>query len=286
MQTTIIVPRFSNMLFFAQRIGKHKKNYDIKKYVISEHAETFFYGKNKIEVLKRLINLIDKKNIKQFNKTIVSLRPIFDTHWERAYPQMLLWKKFFQKNQSLFLQAIHNIEKIIGAKKFDISRVPIYLISVPKSKDRDIHAWFSWTPQESFIVVEIPLGLKVSDDLFPMSVLVHEFFHLMLRKNKKLFLSLNTITQKNKRLLAQLSDGMPHRLFFEELLVSSFVPEGYLSEKIFHTKAHMRAIKPKDLVGWRRYVASSMRMEAKNYSDNEKMVDKKYLDNLTRVIKK
>lgn len=282
----IMISRFSNLLFFTQKISKRKKDYNIQKYIISEHAETFFYGKNEVEVLKRLKDLVDNKNIKQFNMVVAYARPVFDVYWEKASRQLLLWKKYFQKNESLFSHAIHNIEKITGAKKFDISKIPIYLISVTDSKDKYIHAWFSWTPQENFVVVEIPLGLNVPRNFFPISVLAHEFFHLMLRKNKALFATFDFIAEKNKNLLARLSDGMPHRLFLEELLISSFIPEGYLSEKIFHTKIHIHTINPKDLVGWRRYVAFSIYTEAKKYSDNEKMVDENYLNNLIQVIKK
>ena len=102
------------------------------------------------------------------------------------------------------------------------------------------------------------------DNFFPLAVLAHEFFHLMLRENKNLFLKITKIAQKNEKLFTKLSKEIPSRIFLEELLISSFIPEGYLSEKYFNTKVVSRISKPKDLLSWRKFIAFKLYQIAKN----------------------
>lgn len=112
--------------------------------------------------------------------------------------------------------------------------------------------------------------------------MAHEFFHLMLRKNKNLFLK---IAKENEKLLTKLGEGMPNRIFLEELSVSSFIPEGYLSEKYFKTKVASYVSRPKDLLMWRKFVASKLYRIAKRYINNTQQIDERYLIYLIGVIK-
>jgi len=125
----------------------------------------------------------------------------------------------------------------------------------------------------------------VPNNFFPLAVLAHEFFHLMLRKNKNLFLKITKITQKNEKLFTKLSKEIPSRIFLEELLISSFIPEGYLSEKYFNTKVVSRISKPKDLLSWRKFIAFKLYQIAKKYTDNIRQIDENYLKDLILIIK-
>lgn len=202
-----------------------------------------------------------------------------------AYEYLLLWKQYFQNNQALFKQIVIKIEKLIGITHFAISKIPIYLVPDINSKDKEISARFSWTPKKSFIDIEIPSELKTPKEFFPISILAHEFFHLMLRKNRNLFLKIEKITGKNEKLFAKLSGSMLHRMFLEELLVSSFVPEGYLSEKYLNTKSYTFTPKLKDLLSWRRLVAFKSHEMAKKYTDNAQQIDEKYLEYIIDILK-
>lgn len=284
MELYIIVSRFSNLLFFAQKAEVF--NDELQKYLTDEHADMSFYGKNKGEILKKFEKSAEKQNIKQLKESIALINSDFSSHWNNSSKQLLLWKQYFQKNQLLLLKAVSSIKKLCGIKKFTLSNIPIYLISAPFSKDKEINAWFSWTPKETFLVVEIPAGLNVPKDSFPLSVLVHEFFHLMLRKNKKLILNINEISKKNEKLLSALSGGMPCRMFLEELLVSSFIPEGYLGEIKFKTRVvDSCGIKPKSLLDWRKFVASNLYSTTKNYVNNNRAIDDKYFEELLKITK-
>lgn len=283
---SIIISRFSNLLFFAQRTSQHRlAKFNLQKYLADENINLLFYGENQKIIWKQIEKSIGGQNTKQIKKSIVPFKSIFDSHWHKTFKHLLLWKQYFQNNQPLFQRTILEIKKLNGIKHFAVSKIPIYLISDNSSKNKEINAWFSWTPKESFIVVEIPHSIKVPNNLFPVSVLAHEFFHLMLRKNKNLFSKIIKITKENKKLFTKLANGMPNRMFLEELLISSFIPEGYLNEKYFNTKIATYTSKPKDLLRWRKFVASKLYQTSKKYINNAQRIDEKYLKNLIEIIK-
>ncbi|MEW5908067.1 MAG: hypothetical protein AB1643_02725 [Patescibacteria group bacterium] len=70
MSLSIIISRFSNLLFFAQQANK----YNLQKYFINEHTNTLFYGKNKNEIWKQIRKSIGEQNTKQLKKVIVPVR--------------------------------------------------------------------------------------------------------------------------------------------------------------------------------------------------------------------
>jgi len=286
MYLLIKISRLSNLLFFAQKTGGNNlTKFDLQKYLIDGNVNRFFYGKKGNKIWREIEKIIGKENVKQIKKSIVSLNPIFATRWRKTSEHLLLWKQYFQNNKLLLQQTIFEVKRLIGIKHFTISKIPIYLVSNPQDKDKEISARFSWTPKESFIVVEIPFGLKAPDNLFPLAVLVHEFFHLMLRENKNLFLKITNITRENDKLFTKLAEGMPNRIFLEELLISSFIPEGYLSEKCFNTKIISHTSKLKDLLGWRKFVAFKLYQSAKKYINNARQIDGNYLKDLIGIIK-
>ena len=286
MHLSIKISRLSNLLFFVQKTdGADLTKFDLRKYLSDEKFNLSFYGKNEDKIWRQIEKIIGKESAKEMKRSIVSLDPFFTLHWHKASKHLLLWKQYFQNNQSLFQQAILELKKLSGIRYFTISKIPIYLISDPVNNDKEINAWFSWTLKESFIVVEIPLSIKVPNNFFPLAVLAHEFFHLMLRKNKNLFLKITNVTKENDKLLTKLAEGMPNRIFLEELLISSFIPEGYLSEKCFNTKVISHTSKPKDLLRWRKFVAFKLYQAAKKYINNAWQIDENYLKNLIGIIK-
>ena len=286
MYLSIRISRLSNLLFFAQKTDRHNLiKFDLQKYLINENINLLFYEENKNKVWKQIEESIGIQKAEQVKKAIISLDSFFTSHWRKASGHLLLWKQYFQNNQPLFQQAILELKKLSGIRHSTTSKIPVYLVSDPTSNNKEISAWFSWAPKKSFIVVEIPLDLKVPNNFFPLAVLAHEFFHLMLRKNKNLFLKITKITQKNEKLFTKLSKEIPSRIFLEELLISSFIPEGYLSEKYFNTKVVSRISKPKDLLSWRKFIAFKLYQIAKKYTDNIRQIDENYLKDLILIIK-
>jgi len=286
MRLPIIISHFSNLLFFIQKTNQNSLvGFDLQKH-LDDNFDVSFYGKGESEIWEQISKSIGKQNAEQFKKAIIPIIPIFDSHWGKASKNLGLWEKYFQNNSKLFEQIILDIKKLSGPKNFSVSKIPIYLVFDSQSDDKDINAWFSWAPKNSFVVIEIPINLKVSDGLFQLGILSHEFFHLILKQNKKLVLQINQTVEENSSLFKKISgEGLSDKMFFEELLISSFIPEGYLSEKYFGSKVVTDIYSPKDLLDWRKMVASEMRRLAEKYINNSQQIDKKYLSQLIKVIK-
>jgi len=164
-------------------------------------------------------------------------------------------------------------------------RLPINLIY--GKNNEDIFAWFSWTPQDSAITIEFNKSLKVEKE-FLIMVLAHEIFHLMLRKNKKLMQKISEHSKSNKSILIKIKEqGLSFKMILEELIVSSFIPEGYLSKKYFNKsiKKVSNKFSQNDLIDWRRYMAYKMRGYAQLYSNKKNTIDNAYIDKIINLIK-
>lgn len=286
MSLSIKISRLSNLLFFTQKSNRIKFNKsDLQKYLLDEKVSLSFYGEKEDKIWKQIEKNIGKDNVKEIQNSIILLDKEFDIYWHKAYKHLLSWQQYFLDNESLFQKVIFEIERLSGINNFLISRIPIYLVSDLTSKEKEINAWFSWEPKNSFIVVEIPFNLQIPKDFFPLAVLAHEFFHLILRKNEDLFLKITKIAEKNNELLIKLGKNISARMFLEELLISSFIPEGYLSEKYLKTIVIPFKSKPRDLLEWRKFIAYKLYKITGLYLKDYKIIDEDYLRDLLGAIK-
>jgi hypothetical protein len=188
------------------------------------------------------------------------------------------------RNQNLLEHMITNICSLCGIRNF-LDRVPINLIYGKNNKE--IFAWFSWTPHKSIITIEFNKSPKI-DNQFMIMVLVHELFHLMLRKNKILMQKISRYTKSNEPILKKIKEkNLLPRMILEELIVSSFLPEGYLSKNYFNKP--IRKISNKfshdDLIDWRRYIAYKIQRYARLYFNKKKTIDDAYINEIINLIK-
>ena len=285
MHLIIINSRLSNLLHFIQQTNQFDRiSPAFKNYLTNENFDLAFYGQTESKIWKQIQIVAKEEYIGKIKISIINANPTFNKRWPQISKDLSLWKKYFLKNRLLLEQLILEVKKLTKTKNFFISQVPIYLIADCSEKDNGVNAWFSWTPKESFMVVEIPYGLKPSGSLFPLGIVTHEFFHLMLRQNHPLFLELSESSKKNEKLLTRLAKGMPNRLFLEEMLISSFVPEGYLSEKYCNLKVENGNYKSKGLLYWRKFVAFKLKNIAIEYINGSKPIDEKYIQSVINAI--
>ncbi|MFA5129299.1 MAG: hypothetical protein WC477_00075 [Patescibacteria group bacterium] len=287
MLTDIVISRFSNLLFYIQRTGKcSPKKFDLEKYISEDNIDVLFYGKNEKIIWKRLQKSIGREQMNRFQQVVKPLKLTFTSYWKKESKTVLKWKKYFQMHTTEINGMLNDSKKLCGIKHLSFSNVPIYLLSDPSTKSKEINAWFSWTPKESFMVVEIPFGLQPSKNHFPIAVLCHEFFHLLLRKNQNLHSRIKECARTNSKFLTKIIDnGMPEKMFLEEVLLSSFLPEGYLSEKHLGIKINQNPTKPKDLLDWRRHAAFELKNVVKRYIEKGYVIDQKYLTLLINTLK-
>lgn len=285
MSLPIIVSQSSNFLYSIQKRAKSGSvKYNIHRYLDDEQIDAVLCARDDQEFLKITKELIGVQRVKEFNISSVKLKHNFDIKWEEIHKSLSVWKKYLQNKESLLKKILVDIQKLGAVKKFNISKILICLVSDPTTKSKEINAWFSWAPNKSFIVVEIPAGLHPPVNLFPISILAHEYFHLMLRKNKLVFSDICEVANKNLKILKKAALGMPERLFLEELMLSSFIPEGYLSAKYLKIPISPVSGRPKKLLAWRKYIAYKLRHESKNYVDKSRRVGTAYLKQLVKTI--
>lgn len=96
-------------------------------------------------------------------------------------------------------------------------------------------------------------------------------------------------SESNKSILIKIKEqGLFPKMILEELIVSSFLPEGYLSKKYFNKPTKKVPNKPpnKDLIDWRRYIAYKMRTYAQLYFNKKQTIDDAYIEKIINLIKK
>ncbi len=291
MQLQIVISRLSNLSFFIQKIHQKKYNageFNLQEYLSDRETGFLFYGKDEDEIWNKINKNKSKKDLRQVKESIVDFEASFSIYWNTKSKNLLSWKKYFQNNQKVFWEIINSIQKITNVKDFPFSETSIYLVSDPTSNAECINAWVSCTPTENFVVVEIPSTLKTPSDLFPIGVLSHEFFHAILRRNKKLMIQIREIAENNTKLFKAIPERhLSAKMILEELLISSFLPEGYFREKHLDMKiSNYDLIAINDFIEWRRAIAANSRSIAKEYVENGLQIDEKYLMTILSFIKK
>ena len=162
---------------------------------------------------------------------------------------------------------------------------PTKINLIYKKTNQEIFAWFSWTPQDSFITIEFNKLNKI-DDQFIILVLAHELFHLILRKNKNLVRTIIKYSKLHTSCLQQIKETrLLPKIILEELIISSFIPEGYLSKKYFNKSIKkISKFLYNDLIDWRRYIAYKMQFYAKTYLKNKQTIDNNYIEKIIKLI--
>lgn len=283
----ITISRLSNFLFSIQATsGRTSPKSALYEYTNGNNFDVACYGENEEKIWGQIARNIGKKKTRQFRELIKPLGRDFRLHWNNNAQLLRVWENYFHHNETLLQQIIDDTKKLCGVRHFAANNIPIYLVTDMGHHDRELHAWFSWTPKNSFVVVEIPSGLKPPATRFPVSILAHEFFHLIIRKNKRLRSEIIATADTNKATLAKQANGMPYELFLEELLVSSCIPEGYLGKKYARTKMTTQTLGNNSLLAWRRFVAHKLEQEVKKYINNGRCIDGQYLENLIEIIKR
>jgi len=239
------------------------------KIILEKNLDVLFFQNN---TWVNLSEFFDKKDLYLFHDQyrVFSVRK--NIEWRIHKHILLQWKKYFESNEQIINKLIHKEHKLTDVKNFDLSAIPIYLTININSKD--VSAWYSVSNNNMFLVIEIPPNKKPNyNNLFPCAILLHEYFHLLIRRNYKLLQTINNF-----------SKNINDKHFFEELIISSFVPEGYLGIKFLNVKKLKYSSKSKDLLDQRRYIADKMYNHAYKYVESNKKIDQLYLNLVKKLL--
>jgi len=251
-------------------------------------AYFFILKKNKLwNTLNKEIGVI-KAN--KFRKFFENFTQRFDILWEQKKLRLLKIKNYLN-SQSKKIESILAIINRLSDIKKEIAyfkQIPVHLVISSKRK-KDVIGWFSILDNKTDLVLECS-GVLIKNYTFLNMILLHEYFHLALRTNSEIKNQIENISKKNQKMLSVLSKDITPSQILEELLISSFVPEGYFATKYFNKKIKpVNSVKRKNgivsFVSARQFCAYKLKNIAKKYINTKKSIDKKYLSSLIDVIK-
>ena len=138
-----------------------------------------------------------------------------------------------------------------------------------------------WTSGNSIVLECSGWPVKRTQEIY-QEITPHELFHILLRNNGRLLKNLRELAAENELALAKINlEGYSSRMAFEEIILSSFIPEGYL----IHKKIEPPQKKPKDFQAIRQQFAYLLQDEAKKYVAARKSIDEAYLEKAMSEIK-
>lgn len=229
------------------------------------------------EVIKTILRRFEKK---------------FQIIWEEQNHNFLKIKRYYIRNNIYIKKIISKLLKLCGIDRRKIKTLPIYLL-LSSSNKNDFLARFSWSINPS-IFLECS-GWKIENrDKFLVAILIHEIFHIALRKNNKLIKLIKDYYIKSEKDLSKINKIFLNNFTsFEELIISSFIPEGYLSEKYLGIPIKKIALGKKidvknilDFSELRQRIAYLISPISKRYTEENKVLDKPFLNNLVSLLKK
>jgi hypothetical protein len=201
----------------------------------------------------------------------------FQRIWKTEKPRLERLRKIFIQKDIAATTIVKGITRLCGIKERNTERITC-LLGVSASSVPDCNGWTSG----NVIVLECSgWPAKRMKEIYK-EIIPHELFHILLRNNNRLLKNLRELAAENESSLAKINfEGYSSRMAFEEIILSSFIPEGYL----IHKKIELPRRKPKDFQAVRRQFAYLLRDEAKKYVIAKKPIDKAYLEKVMSEIK-
>ena len=245
----------------------------------NEHIELFFIFEKESEIKKKLKHVLSREDLGCIFYILSCFENRFNVIWENIEKKLLWTKERIEKKN--IDPVIVDIFSLCDINKKDRLKVDINLLI---SGFSDLHGWVSG----SDIAMECSGWRKKDINELINTIMPHEFFHILISKNKKIKKEISMMVTKEKERINNVNKnfGLSNQMFLEELVLSSFIPEGYLLEKyskININKNYKDNINSKDkLRVLRLYIADKMRDVAKEYVEDNKVIDKNYIEKIIK----
>jgi len=234
----------------------------------------FLFGKN--------TEGFPKKETEEISEILKFFKERFDLIWEEERKKLKNMVDSFGSETRVIKNYLPIIQRLCGLSKNKISNVNLkLLISGPNEYQGwsykntiilECSGWYSFPVEELYLVF------------------LHELFHILFKNNKDLFEIFKNITKLNSKIIN--SSGIFRKwgaeIVFEEALISSFLPEGYLGQKLYPQDTENK--KKDDLSNLRNFCQYELFDLAKDYTESGKMLDEKYfleiIGSIGRFLKK
>ncbi len=168
------------------------------------------------------------------------------------------------------------ISVLTGTHRINIKKIPIEIKKVKKSQ-------YSALAYPNKIVLSIPEAMDVKMKKELSAILTHEYFHICIENNDKLKRIIKKCLDENIDFIKSLKiKKLTSWLVLNELIVSSFVPEGYIGQLMGYDTHY----KETTIMGSIRLsIGKIMFNTAKRYVLKRKIIDEAYIDTIIKKLK-
>lgn len=209
----------------------------------------------------------------------------FDKIWKDEKKKLKRIAKEFINKKFQISRNLEDIEKLCGLSKEQLpQKMEVRLLLSSKG---DCQGWSF----KEVVVLECS-GWPIKKINYLFLIFLHECFHILFKRNGKLFSVFKSVINRNRQIInkTELKNWMPE-VIFEEALISSFLPEGYLSEKIL--KINSRKVARKELAkkrvdkfaALRNFCALHLYDSAKKFVSENKPLDEFYFEKTVKCIR-
>lgn len=265
-----------------------------KKYCLKNKRERtqylispFFVSRKESAIWKKLTNLISSKELKKLKKSFKIFSSRFEKIWRQEQKNLIIWKKILirELDKKKYQKIINDFSLLYRVKPKDKTIKIIFLISTPCS--------FRGYGTRNYITLNLS-GNKPNkiNKLLAIEIIFHELIHSLFEKNYFLPLLENFLQNQDLKKIENFilnKNIISIRTLINELIASSFLPDGCLSQKYFK-----RDIK-KELGKWKSDGNLILHLKKQNnfkllrlaedYLKNKKPLDKDFLKTTFLIVK-
>jgi hypothetical protein len=151
------------------------------------YFEAHFVAFSGKKLNKQIIKIFGKSTVADINNILDSFLPRFEKMWRKKIVCLEKIEKFLKKESLKMNEVIKIIEKIFGCSGVyqQLKNMPIHLTLSSENKN-DAVGWFSLLGKKTNLVLECSKNVSQELGFFLVLIIIHELFHVGLRKNIKL----------------------------------------------------------------------------------------------------
>lgn len=245
------------------------------------NLETIFLFEKPNKVWPNISKQIGKTKTIQIQSILKLFENRFDKIWPKENKKLKTIAHKFEARNSQINNHLDIIRKLCGLTKQQLpKKIEVRLLLSSELQEE----CQGWSFKDKIVLACSGWPLQKIDYLIN-SIFLHECFHILFKKNKKLCRNYKSIINTNDKILQKsVSNVWPPKIIFEEALISSFLPEGYLTEKIL--KINVRQTAKRELLKQKndsftrlRYFSALYLYDlAKDYIEKNKSLDKFYFE--------
>lgn len=254
-----------------------------------------FFSLPETHVWSQVKNLVKAKEYKKLQSVFRKIEPCFQKIWIREKPKLKVMQKLLtsaSKSNSV-KSCLRVLLRLCGKKPNDFStKIPVFLLL---SADKGYGGTMLKGKKELITLECSSYPPNRAVDLLPM--LLHETMHLICEQSMYQSILVKFLQKKEKIIRSfKFYDLIPDSYsLLNEVIISSFIPEGYLSKKYFgvdvKTRARQRlfysnASATQIFSSLRYFCAAKLFSLAQKYVENKKQIDSCYLHKTLLTIKK